>query len=127
MVVSYCGTEHKVDIEDVNSEDLKDLFGINFEVKCLLEAETEKTILIKKKDKLKSGFNYIIQPPSGASMNRTTDYLDTWIFQNQEIIQHSLIMSKAVYETNPTDYLYIKLKDHNLKSLDKLVDFGHQS
>jgi hypothetical protein len=54
VTVSYDGTEHKIDIEDVNPEDLKDLFGIDFEVKFLLEVETEKTVLIKKKEKLKS-------------------------------------------------------------------------
>merc|ERR1711892_180659 len=117
VTVSYLGTEHKVDIEDVNSEDLKDLFGFDFEVKCLLEVETEKTVLIKKKEKLKSGFSYVIQPPAGAVMARPPEYLDSWVFQNQEIIQHALIVSKAVYETNPTDYLYTTLKDHNLKSL----------
>ena len=61
VTVSYNGRELRIDIEDVNPEDLRDLFGIDFDVKTLLEVETEKTILIKKKDKLKPGFTYVLQ------------------------------------------------------------------
>lgn len=63
VTVSYNGRELKIDIEDVNPGDLRDLFGIDFDVKTLLEAETEKTILIKKKEKLKPGFTYVLQKP----------------------------------------------------------------
>ena len=61
VTVSYNGRELRIDIEDVNPDDLRDLFGIDFDVKTLLEVETEKTILIKKKDKLKPGFTYVLQ------------------------------------------------------------------
>ena len=64
VTVSFEGREHRVDIEDVNPEDLRDLFGIDFDVKTLLEAETEKTVLIKKKEKLKPGFTYVLQRPA---------------------------------------------------------------
>ena len=64
VTVSFEGREHRVDIEDVNPEDLRDLFGIDFDVKSLLEAETEKTVLIKKKEKLKAGFTYVLQRPA---------------------------------------------------------------
>ena len=47
-------TERRVDLDDVNPDDIKELFGIDFEVKQLLEVETGKTILIKKKEKIKS-------------------------------------------------------------------------
>lgn len=63
VTVSYNGRELRIDIEDVNPDDLRDLFGIDFDVKTLLEAETEKTILIKKKEKLKPGFTYVLQKP----------------------------------------------------------------
>ena len=63
VTVSYNGRELRIDIEDVNPDDLRDLFGINFDVKTLLEVETEKTILIKKKEKLKPGFTYVLQKP----------------------------------------------------------------
>ena len=63
VTVSYKGRELRIDIEDVNPDDLRDLFGIDFDVKTLLEVETEKTILIKKKDKLKPGFTYVLQKP----------------------------------------------------------------
>ena len=63
VTVSYNGRELRIDIEDVNPDDLRDLFGIDFDVKTLLEVETEKTILIKKKDKLKPGFTYVLQKP----------------------------------------------------------------
>lgn len=62
--VSFEGREHKVDIEDVNPEDLRDLFGIDFDVKSMFEVETEKTVLIKKKDKFKPGFTYLILRPT---------------------------------------------------------------
>ena len=32
VTVSYNGRELRIDIEDVNPEDLRDLFGIDFEV-----------------------------------------------------------------------------------------------
>ena len=64
VTVSFEGREHRVDIEDVNPEDLRDLFGIDFDVKSLLEVETEKTVLIKKKEKLKAGFTYVLQRPA---------------------------------------------------------------
>ena len=63
VTVSYNGRDLRIDIEDVNPDDLRDLFGIDFDVKTLLEVETEKTILIKKKDKLKPGFTYVLQKP----------------------------------------------------------------
>ena len=63
VTVSFNGRELRIDIEDVNPDDLRDLFGIDFDVKTLLEAETEKTILIKKKEKLKPGFTYVLQKP----------------------------------------------------------------
>ena len=63
VTVSYNGRELRIDIEDVNPDDLRDLFGIDFDVKTLLEAETEKTILIKKKEKLKPGLTYVLQKP----------------------------------------------------------------
>ena len=53
--------EHRVDQDDVNPDDIKELFGI--EVKQLLEVETGKTILIKKKEKIKPGNTYLLQPP----------------------------------------------------------------
>lgn len=63
VTVSYNGRELRIDIEDVNPDDLRDLFGIDFDVRTLLEVETEKTILIKKKEKLKPGFTYVLQKP----------------------------------------------------------------
>ena len=48
VIVSYNGRDLRIDIEDVNPGDLRDLFGIDFDVKTLLEVETEKTILVKK-------------------------------------------------------------------------------
>ena len=63
VTVSYKGRELRIDIEDVNPDDLRDLFGIDFDVRTLLEVETEKTILIKKKEKLKPGFTYVLQKP----------------------------------------------------------------
>ena len=50
----------KMDPDDVNSEDLKEFFDIQFKVKKLLEIETEKTIHIKKKEKIKPGYTYLI-------------------------------------------------------------------
>ena len=55
VIVSYNGRDLRIDIEDVNPGDLRDLFGIDFDVKTLLEVETEKTILVKKKERLKLG------------------------------------------------------------------------
>ena len=63
VTVSYNGQDLRIDIEDVNPDDLRDLFGINFDVKTLFEVGTEKTILIKKKEKLKPGFTYVLQKP----------------------------------------------------------------
>ena len=67
VTVSFKGRELKVDIEDVNPEDLRDLFGIDFDAKSLLEVETEKTILIKKKEKFKPGFTYLLEQPRQES------------------------------------------------------------
>ena len=63
VIVSYNGRDLRIDIEDVNPDDLRDLFGIDFDVKTLLEVETEKTILVKKKERLKPGFTYVLQRP----------------------------------------------------------------
>ena len=63
VIVSYNGRDLRIDIEDVNPGDLRDLFGIDFDVKTLLEVETEKTILVKKKERLKLGFTYVLQRP----------------------------------------------------------------
>ena len=63
VIVSYNGRDLRIDIEDVNPGDLRDLFGIDFDVKTLLEVETEKTILVKKKERLKPGFTYVLQRP----------------------------------------------------------------
>ena len=63
VIVSYNGRDLRIDIKDVNPDDLRDLFGIDFDVKTLLEVETEKTILVKKKERLKLGFTYVLQRP----------------------------------------------------------------
>ena len=55
--------EHKVDLDDVNADDIKALFGIDFKVKRLKEVETGGTILIKKKEKIKTGHTYLVIPP----------------------------------------------------------------
>ena len=77
VTVSYNGRELRIDIEDVNPDDLRDLFGIDFDVRTLLEVETEKTILIKKKEKLKPGFTYVLQKPVQDS--KTTQSLQVVI------------------------------------------------
>ena len=48
VTVRLGDVEHRVDLDDVNPEDIKELFGIDFEVKHLLEVETQKDVLIKK-------------------------------------------------------------------------------
>ena len=120
MTVKFGDIEHKVDVDDVNSEDLKELFGINFEVTKLLEVETQKTVLIKKRNKIKDGHTYIIQQPSSidSQVSRNTNCLDTsWIRNNQELIQNALVVSQAVYETSASDYLEMNLTNHYLKSV----------
>ena len=120
VTVKFGDLEHKVDVDDVNSEDLKELFGINFEVTKLLEVETQKTVLIKKRNKIKDGHTYIIQQPSSidSQVSRNTNCLDTsWIRNNQELIQNALVVSQAVYETSASDYLEMNLTNHYLKSV----------
>ena len=61
----------KVEVDDVNPEDLKDLFDLDFEVKRLVEDETQKTILMKKKEgKIKPGYTYVIQPQLAKPSSR---------------------------------------------------------
>ena len=112
--------EHRVDVDDVNPDDIKELFGINFEVVQLLEVESKKTVLIKKREKIKPGHTYIIQPPPSAAPAfggdiRTPEF--TWITDNHETIQTALVVSQAVYESSACDYLLVNLKNHQLKSV----------
>ena len=95
VTVSFGGVEHKVEIDDVNQEDLKDLFGIDFEIKHLLEVETQKTILIKKTEKLKPGFTYVIENPKKSNKSSKPSVLDNWTSKNQALVQNALICSKG--------------------------------
>ena len=112
--------EHKVDVDDVNPEDIKELFGIDFEVKQLLEVETQKTILIRKKEKIKTGHTYlVIQPAASSGLTRGDKYSPevSWLRGHQEIIQNALVVSQAVYEISASDYLLINLTNHHLRSV----------
>ena len=112
--------EHKVDVDDVNAEDIKELFGIDFEVKQLLEVETQKTILIRKKEKIKTGHTYlVIQPtpsPDPASRDKYSPEV-SWLRTNQEIVQNALVVSQAVYEISAQEYLTMNLTNHHLRSV----------
>ena len=109
--------EHRVDLDDVNPDDIKELFGIDFEVKQLLEVETGKTILIKKKEKIKPGHTYLLQPPPPGPGASTHSLGLSWIRDNHQTLQTALLVSQAVYETSAEDYLLVNLKNHQLKSV----------
>ena len=125
VTIKYGHVTHIIDIEDVNQDDLRELFNIDFDVKYLIEEETKKTILIKKKDKIKPGLTYIIKAPVTAEHSKRSSQVsndgdgvnESWIYDNHEIIQNCLVVSKAVYETNASDYLLANLRNHNLKSI----------
>ena len=70
-------------------------FWLKFEVKHLLEVETQKTVLIKKK-KLVAGRSYLVPapPPTPPSQSDQAG----WLANNQEIVQNALMACQAVYQ-----------------------------
>ena len=120
IFISFEDVEHKIDIEDANNEDLKDLFGLNFDVKFLKEKETDKSVPLKKIDKLKPGFRYIIQKPKTPKTSKAVtarQELEPWLSNNSELIQNALVVSQAVYEQSTMDYLNENMMNHGLKSI----------
>ena len=121
ITIQFGDVQHTLDIEDVTSDDLKDLFHLDFDVKHLIELHTGKTVLIKKQEKLKPGLVYLLPDQASSSFSSENKGgeppLSNWLKRNHELIQNALIVSNAIYEVNPRDYLADILADHNLKSV----------
>ena len=43
--------------------------------------------------------------------------LTSWLVRSQPVLQQALVVSKAVYQEQPVDYLETTLRDHNLRSM----------
>ncbi|XP_075241655.1 uncharacterized protein LOC142336627 [Convolutriloba macropyga] len=120
VVVQFRGQTQTLDIDDLTSDDLKEHFGLEFEVKQLVEVSSGKSILLKKTEKFKAGYTYEIREPptsGGTKSEKQVKDLSNWLLKNKNTVQNALVASAATYQENPEIYLVNSIIDHNLKSL----------